>query len=104
MSPKGSSVYIPLGHNPRTCECSQCKLWRKEEYAKIDMHGYDTVVECRKCGHREYLDFANGLKNGWSECCGETMPIIKTTANIELEVGKISSHVKHAIRALNASS
>ena len=47
-----------------------------------DMHGHDTVVQCKKCGRKQYLDFINGLKNGWSQCCGQTMPILKTTANI----------------------
>jgi len=52
------------------------------------MHGYDTVVECAKCGKRQYLDFAMGLKNGWSKCCGYTMQIVKTTANIEKAVAR----------------
>jgi len=45
--------------------------------------GDDVVVECQKCGKRQYLKFANGLKNGWSICCGYTMPIIFCEANIE---------------------
>jgi len=44
---------------------------------------YDTVVECKKCGKRQYLFFVNGLKNGWDKCCGYTMPIIYCIANIE---------------------
>jgi hypothetical protein len=47
-----------------------------------DMHGHDTVVQCKKCGRKQFLDFINGLKNGWSSCCGQTMPILKTTANV----------------------
>jgi hypothetical protein len=39
--------------------------------------GNDTVVCCSKCGRKEALTFENGLKNGWSKCCGGlTMPII----------------------------
>ena len=34
MGSKGSSVYIPLGHNKRKCKCSQCRLWRKEDDSK----------------------------------------------------------------------
>lgn len=60
----------------------------------VHMHGCDTVVECKKCGKREYLDFANGLKNGWSECCGEVMIIIKTTANIDKAVEKTVKPIK----------
>lgn len=43
----------------------------------------DTLVRCPKCGRKQYLLFKNGLKNGWSKCCGYTMPIVKTKANIE---------------------
>ena len=46
----------------------------------------DTVVECSKCGRRQYLMFANGLKNGWSKCCGYTMSIIFTDADINKAV------------------
>ena len=39
--------------------------------------GNDTVVRCPKCGRTQYLRFSNGLRNGWSKCCGGlTMPII----------------------------
>lgn len=53
-----------------------------------DMHGHDTVVQCKKCGRKQYLDFINGMKNGWSKCCGETMLLLKTTADIEQSVRK----------------
>lgn len=43
---------------------------------------HDTIVECQKCGRRQHLDFVNGLKNGWSKCCGYTMPIVHCTADI----------------------
>jgi len=47
---------------------------------------YDTVVQCKKCGKKQYLNFINGLRNGWSICCGYTMPIIHTKANIERDI------------------
>jgi hypothetical protein len=49
----------------------------KEEYEKKlwDL-GNDTVVRCPKCGRTQYLKFENGLRNGWSKCCGLTMPIV----------------------------
>jgi len=31
------------------------------------MSDYDTIVQCKKCGKKQYLRFANGLKNGWSK-------------------------------------
>jgi len=43
----------------------------------------DTTVQCLKCGKKQHLQFVNGLKNGWSKCCGYTMPIVHCTANIE---------------------
>ena len=55
----------------------------------MDMHGYDTVVQCKKCGRKQFLDFANGLKNGWSKCCGYTMPILYCEANINEEFKKV---------------
>jgi len=54
----------------------------------------NTIVQCRKCGRRQHLTFENGLKNGWSKCCGEIMPIIHCTANIE-EV------VKNCLKPIN---
>ena len=45
--------------------------------------GNDTVVQCKKCGRTQYLKFKNGLKYGWSKCCGYTMPIVYCIANIE---------------------
>lgn len=50
---------------------------------------YDTVVQCQKCGRKQYLMFANGLKNGWSQCCRYTMPIIECHADIEKAVKSI---------------
>lgn len=47
------------------------------------LHGNDTVVRCPKCGRTQALLFKNGLKNGWSTCCGGfTMPIIYHQADI----------------------
>jgi len=48
----------------------------------------DTIVECKKCGRRQHLKFVNGFKNGWSECCGYTMPIVYCIANIGEAVKK----------------
>lgn len=32
-------------------------------------------VWCRKCGATRRVDGADGLRNGWPKCCGETMTI-----------------------------
>lgn len=58
--------------------------------------GCDTVVECKKCGRRQHLNFVNGLKNGWSKCCGYTMPIIYIKNN---DVAKV---VENSVKALFA--
>lgn len=34
-------------------------------------------VWCRKCGNTLKVDTAECLRNGWPECCGETMTIDK---------------------------
>lgn len=65
----------------------------------MDMHGYDTVVQCKKCGRKQFLDFVNGLKNGWSKCCGETMPILKTTANTDKAVKEAMAFHKERVLA-----
>jgi hypothetical protein len=55
-------------------------LWAKQ-------HEYDCIVQCPKCGRTQYLEFKNGLANGWSKCCsGLTMPIIWQDANIDAAV------------------
>ena len=50
---------------------------------------YDTIVQCRTCGRKQYLMFANGLKNGWSRCCGSTMPILQCKADIDKAVRQL---------------
>lgn len=58
------------------------------------MHGYDCIVQCPKCSRMQYLEFKNGLKNGWSTCCGGlTMPIIWQEADIDKAVLNILSGI-----------
>lgn len=49
----------------------------------------DTILKCRKCGFITYVDFADCLRNGWTMCCGETMMLAKTKANIGDSVEKV---------------
>lgn len=58
------------------------------DYYKKQMRRFcnDTVVRCPKCGRTQYLKFSNGLRNGWSICCGYTMPIIYCEADINKAV------------------
>lgn len=32
-------------------------------------------VWCRKCGNEKSVNPSNALRNGWPECCGQTMTI-----------------------------
>lgn len=57
-------------------------------------HNNDTIVQCKKCGRKQYLKFVNGLKNGWSKCCGYTMPIVFTNANMEEAVKQIPIQIE----------
>lgn len=70
-------------------DASEFKEGQQVKVVIESMHGYDTVVQCKKCGHKEYLEFINGLRNGWNQCCGQTMPILKTTANIQEVMHKL---------------
>lgn len=59
--------------------------------------GNDTVVRCPKCGRTQALTFENGLKNGWSTCCGGlAMPIIyiRGKNTIENAVANIVTEAK----------
>ena len=58
----------------------------KEVFARF---GDDVVVRCKHCDRTQYLTFENGLRNGWSECHSETMPIIYQQADIDKAVGNI---------------
>lgn len=60
--------------------------------------GNDTVVQCKKCGRTQYLKFANGLKNGWSKCCGYTMPIVFHKADIEKSVRSLPISFSEGLR------
>ena len=51
-------------------------------------------VECRHCGASQQVDFGRCLRHGWPECCGETMMLLSTKANIGAAVGEI---VKEAV-------
>jgi hypothetical protein len=62
----------------------------EDKIAFAKAHGYDCIVQCPVCKRTQYLEFKNGLKNGWSTCCkGYTMPIIWQEANIEAAVSGI---------------
>jgi len=47
----------------------------------------DTFVKCDRCGRQTRVAFAKGLARGWPECCGETMRLVRTNADIGATVG-----------------
>jgi len=49
----------------------------------------DATVKCKKCGTTKRVWFAQCLKFGWPKCCGQTMHLEETTADIDKAVGSI---------------
>jgi len=49
----------------------------------------DSLVRCDKCGREERPNFAASLASGWPKCCGYTMRLITTKADIDKAVGTI---------------
>lgn len=49
----------------------------------------DSLVRCMTCDKEERVTFIYCLKNGWPKCCGYTMRLIETKANIEMNVAII---------------
>ena len=45
--------------------------------------GKNTKVKCSKCGREEKVNFSHCLVRGWPKCCGYTMTLVATRANIE---------------------
>ena len=43
----------------------------------------DSLVTCDTCGTEERVEFAHCLRHGWPICCGYTMRLIYTDADIE---------------------
>ncbi len=47
----------------------------------------DSKVECQSCGSKATPNFAKSLREGWPMCCGQTMRLMNTQADIEHAVG-----------------
>jgi len=64
----------------------------KENFARF---GNDTAVRCFSCGRTQYLNFADGLRNGWSKCCGGyTMTVVYMNTDIDKAVGSIEVNLR----------
>jgi len=42
----------------------------------------DSTVRCSKCGCERLVNFAVCLRSGWPKCCGYTMTLLTTKADI----------------------
>lgn len=51
----------------------------------------DSLVKCTVCGREENPSFAGSLANGWPKCCGYTMRLLRTEADIEATVGSVAA-------------
>jgi len=59
----------------------------------------DSLVKCDTCGREQKVKFGDCLKSGWPECCGFTMALIRTRADIDAAVGKIVAPARQIIAA-----
>ena len=50
------------------------------------MSDMDCDLVCTVCGRKSTTRFALSLRNGWEKCCGYTMRLIRTTADIDAAV------------------
>jgi hypothetical protein len=46
----------------------------------------DSYLRCTVCGRTSTTDFASSLRTGWERCCGYTMRLERTDADIEAAV------------------
>ena len=84
-------------YNEKTQNARDLAEAEKLGISRFLLAGDDTVVRCPKCGRTQGLSFENGLRNGWSTCCGGlTMPIIyiRGKKTVEKAVASIVSKPK----------
>lgn len=48
----------------------------------------DNYLKCTVCGRESTTSFASSLRTGWEKCCGYTMRLIRTDADIAACVGQ----------------
>lgn len=54
------------------------------------MTEYDTYLRCTVCGRESTTSFRSSLAAGWEKCCGYTMRLMRTEADIEKAVGQVA--------------
>lgn len=63
----------------------------------------DSYLRCTVCGRESTTNFASSLRSGWERCCGLTMRLERTDADIGAAVGEQFEGVRAAVRAANRS-
>ena len=56
-------------------------------------HVNDSWLRCTVCGRESTTRFASSLATGWEKCCGYTMRLERTTADIDQAVGELHREV-----------
>jgi hypothetical protein len=59
----------------------------------------DSYLRCTVCGRTSTTDFASSLRDGWETCCGYTMRLERTTADIDAAVGAVVAPARAAVDA-----
>jgi hypothetical protein len=49
----------------------------------------DTMVGCTVCGRQQDTSFGGSLANGWPKCCGYTMRLMRSEADIAAVTGAV---------------
>jgi hypothetical protein len=61
----------------------------------------DSYLRCTVCGRTSTTDFASSLRTGWERCCGYTMRLERTDADIDAAVGQVLAPARAAVAALH---
>ena len=59
----------------------------------------DSYLKCAVCGRESTTDFASSLRDGWEKCCGYTMRLERTEADIEAKVGVLFGQITDVLGA-----
>jgi len=62
----------------------------------------DSQLRCTQCGRISRTNFAHSLRHGWEMCCGYTMTLERTEADMDAAVGSAFGEGLRAARALAA--
>jgi hypothetical protein len=51
----------------------------------------DSYIKCSVCGRESKTNFAGSMATGWPTCCGYTMTLVRTDADIDAAMAKVVS-------------